>query len=156
MGPSPSTSGGCILLGVGDDGTIVGLKQNGASDERALKERIDGLCAQAIAPPVRVKVEQVRCKEHAIAAIHVPASSEDVHYVRGRPYVRHLSISRVATPEEVKQRILLADVLKRLRDLETKQGTGVAAAIQGQGELATLNRADILKLLRKRESRKLP
>lgn len=151
-----STNGGCILLGVSDDGAIVGLNVADPSEQRALKERIDGLCAQAIVPPVQVQVEHVMSNARGVTVIHVPASSEDVHYVQGRPYVRHLSISRVATPEEVKQRILLADVLKRLHDLESKQGSAVAAAIQGQGELATLNRVDLFEILRRRESRKIP
>ncbi len=151
-----SRNGGHVLLGVNDDGTFSGLTFGRRSEWMALKERIEGLCTQAIVPPVRVAVERTSCGESTVVVIHVPASADDVHYVQGRPYVRHLSVSRVATPEEVKQRILLADILKRLEQLETKQNSSVALAIRGQGELATMNRVDLYEILAKKAARKIP
>ena len=152
-----STDGGTVLLGVEDNANVVGLDGIRSDVERkALRERIEGLCAQSIVPPVQVSIEYVRFDDLQIVLIEVPSSVDEIHYVSGRPYIRSMSISRVATPQEVKEKILLADIGRRLRELESERGNQTAPAIYGQGELATMNRSDLFRLVDQRARRKIP
>jgi len=154
-----STDGGYVLLGIADDKSIVGLPGIvSALARRALIERIEALCAQSISPAVSVVVKFVAVERGDVAVIIVPSKRGEIYYASGRPYIRSMSICRVATPQEVKHRILLDDVLRRLEELESKPGSqsGVAVAIMGQGELATMNRSDILRIIEKRKSRQFP
>lgn len=153
-----STEGGRLILGVADDGSITGLALSTEAERKALRERIEGLCAQAISPSLEVAVDHIVVDGKEIAVINVPSGSEDVYYAGGVPYVRVMSVSRPASPQEVREIILLADILQRLKQLETRHSgmAGIAAAIQGQGELATMNRSDLLHIIRKREGGKYP
>lgn len=74
-----NTGGGRLLLGVGDDGTLVGLKD--AEEELfALRAALDAHCA----PPVRLAIEGVRVsRRREVLLIDVPASTEKPHFLVG-------------------------------------------------------------------------
>ena len=120
-------SGGLILLGVRDDGTIVGLPDcNSAGGRDNLVQRIQGLL---ISPPVTSRVKFAVDGDLTCAAIEIPPHPQPLYYVDHRPYVRHHRESRPATPEEVIDRVL--------------RGTGLAglSVLSDEGQaLASLNR----------------
>lgn len=154
-----STKGGRIVIGIGDDRSVIGVP-SAKSDEgkQEFIERIEGICGQSIQPPCGVSVSFQVFKGQTIALIHVREGTEGMYYAGGKPYIRAMSISRPATPQEVREKILISDLRQRLEILEqaATPSQSVAAGIMGQGELATKNMSDIMKELARRERRRFP
>lgn len=97
-----STNGGKILLGVDDDGTIVGI--HNAHDPTIRDEyglRVVGLC-QVIDPPVRPDLSWASADGACVLVITVEKGSEPLYYVDSRAYIRHGTASRPATPAEIR------------------------------------------------------
>lgn len=104
-----NTKGGKVLLGVGDDGTLVGLKDS-QEELFALQQALDGYCE----PHVDVRIEGVRIsRRREVLVIDVPRSKAKPHYlvhdatngtrVNGKKaYVRVGSESIEASREAVK------------------------------------------------------
>ena len=73
-----NADGGKVLVGVDDDGTVLGVKDAQESFfalERALEDRI--------LPPVALEVESVRVsRTREVLVVHVPASPERPHVLR--------------------------------------------------------------------------
>jgi predicted HTH transcriptional regulator len=97
-----TSGGGRILLGVADEGTLVGLPCIDAVERDALARRAQGSVG-GVRPTVNaafvVGIEDgkvVLCIEIA------EKQNEPVFYYDHRPYVRDRSVSRPATPDEVK------------------------------------------------------
>ncbi len=93
---------GYILIGVADNGDLVGLHRLDRSTERdALLQRVQGACRgdvrPSITPTIRFAVEHGK----AVMVIKVPRGPEPVYYSGNVPYVRHISESRPAEPHEV-------------------------------------------------------
>lgn len=92
---------GTVLLGVSDDGLIVGLAGMESADARdAFVRRIEGVCNSirpAVTPVIRLTQVDGRC----VAAIEVPRGPQAVYYVQYRPYTRHVRSARPAEPHEV-------------------------------------------------------
>jgi len=101
-----TTNAGRVYIGIDDDGNIVGLKEISdmtyAKAKDDYQRRIQGV-TQGIDPPVRVSVEFIEKDARIVARIDVPKGSEPTYYVNGRPYVRDLSVSRLARAAEVKE-----------------------------------------------------
>lgn len=102
-----SSGGGTILLGVDDNGDLIGL--DGALElpvRDSLLLRVEGICngniKPSITPSVKFAVEQSR----VVMAIVVPSGSQPIYYSNHIPYVRHISSSRPAEPHEVVERVL--------------------------------------------------
>ena len=100
-----NTDGGKVLIGVDDDGSVVGVKD---ADEElfALREAL----GNRVEPEVGVDVEPVRVSRRRLAlVVDVPASGERPHYLRPggdprqkrRAYVRVDDQSVEASPEAV-------------------------------------------------------
>lgn len=87
-----SSSGGIVILGVRDDGSLAGFGE--------ARERVDGI-VQLISPTPRASVETIEYSGTPLCVILVEKGDAPVYYVEGRPYVRVGSISRPATPDEV-------------------------------------------------------
>jgi ATP-dependent DNA helicase RecG len=97
-----STEGGMILLGVADDGTVVGVQGAQAASVRDdLVGRVVGICQQ-VDPPVRPRLLWASSGEFAVLCVQVDKGEEPLYYVDGRPLIRHANVSRTARPEEVK------------------------------------------------------
>lgn len=97
-----STKGGMILLGVEDDGTIIGIQNAhdpAIRDEYGL--RVVGLC-QVIEPPMRPDLSWASANGVGVLVITVEKGSEPLYYVDSRAYIRHGTASRPATPAEVR------------------------------------------------------
>jgi len=102
-----SVEGGTIYLGVTDEGQPVGLEEDvetGKGHEE-MRKRIRGIVSSKITPSVVLEIEFPRDEKGGVTvvAIKVPKGSEPIYYCEGRPYLRYLDESRLATPEEVKQ-----------------------------------------------------
>ncbi len=87
-----NSAGGQILLGVADDGKIVGEKLTGA-----MKAEIFSL-GRNCDPPIEVKINQ---NEHVVI-VNVPASEEKPHACGGSYYKRFDAVTQKLTRGEVK------------------------------------------------------
>lgn len=90
-----NTEGGTVLLGVDDDGSVIGLRD---ADEElfALDAALDG---GHIEPPVEVRVERVAIsRKREVVVVEVPPSDARPHYLRpgGDPAQRRVAFVRVA------------------------------------------------------------
>lgn len=102
-----TTHGGTILIGVGDDGELIGLSEGETSEGRDnLMKRVAGICKSNVNPAILPSVEWGVEDDKVVMAIVVPKGSEPVYYSTNIPYLRHLTTSRPAEPHEVVQLIL--------------------------------------------------
>ena len=92
---------GTVYLGIRNSGGIVGLNEAKAPQSRdELQRRIIGIIAM-IEPQIRVDIEFIKKDLKNIVRITVPKGSEPLYYVGSIPYLRDLSTSRPARPNEV-------------------------------------------------------
>lgn len=102
-----SSNSGKILIGVADDGTLVGLKELKASAERdQLCRRIEGLCANKIKPSIIPVIRFAQEDDKSVLVIEVPRGQQPIYYSDSKPYIRHHSQSRPAEPHEVIERVI--------------------------------------------------
>lgn len=102
-----STDGGTIYIGVGDGGDLVGLPGAESPQGRdGLTQRIEGICSGPIRPAVQALVKWGLEDEMIVMVIGVPRGSQPIYYHGNIPYIRHLTSSRPAEPQEVIERIL--------------------------------------------------
>ncbi|MBB3231142.1 AlbA family DNA-binding domain-containing protein [Halomonas stenophila] len=93
---------GTILLGVEDNGDLVGLAGVGNAEERdTLLRRLEGICSGSIKPAVTPRVTWAMENDCVVLAITVSKGSEPIYYSQGKPYLRHITTSRPAEPHEV-------------------------------------------------------
>jgi ATP-dependent DNA helicase RecG len=99
-----ATSGsGIILLGITDTGDLKGLENMDQAKERdKLIQRVQGICSGTVNPPITPKTSFAIEDGKTILIITVPKGPEPVYYCAEKPYVRHITESRPATPDEVK------------------------------------------------------
>lgn len=101
-----TSAGGLLLIGITDGGALEGLPDCVSASARSeLVRRIEGLgqsVRPAIVPTVRFAVEDGK----VVLAVTVPHGRHPVYYANNVPYIRHLTQSRPATPEEVYERII--------------------------------------------------
>ena len=97
-----SSGGGKVLIGIADNGTLVGLNLADGAQRDAFLRRVQGVAA-FVRPAIRIdQVFGVEC-DKTVLCLSIPRQTEPVFYYDHRPYVRDGSISRPATPDEVKQ-----------------------------------------------------
>jgi ATP-dependent DNA helicase RecG len=111
-----TAGGGLILIGVRDDGTVIGLNDN---DTDGLYHRAQRI-AELVLPAVNHRVSLCYDAGAVLVICVEQDQSEPVYYYEGRPYIRVGRTSRPASPEEVKAKILAhpsADHKKRMEDL---------------------------------------
>jgi ATP-dependent DNA helicase RecG len=113
---------GTILLGVTNNGELVGLQEASAAEGRdQLLRRIEGICKGPIKPAI-TPVAKFAVEENAVVLILiVPKGNQPVYYCQQVPYVRHITESRPAEPHEVLELIQasLARTFKRPEDTES-------------------------------------
>ncbi|KLD70763.1 AlbA family DNA-binding domain-containing protein [Xanthomonas pisi] len=97
-----SSGGGQLLLGVADDGSIPGIAN--AHDPAVrddFERRVVGVC-QIIDPPVRPQINWASVNGGGVLVVTVKKGSESLYYVDSRAYIRHGTVSRPATPAEIR------------------------------------------------------
>ena len=101
-----SSNPGTILIGVADDGSLVGLANVDTSKGRDLLcRRIEGVCHGNVRPAITPVIKFARDENAIVLAIEVPRGGQPIYYSKHTPYVRHLSQSRPAEPHEVIERV---------------------------------------------------
>jgi ATP-dependent DNA helicase RecG len=90
-----NTQGGYLLMGVDDNGLVVGV----TDDCRKLEERLMGI-SRICSPPIALTVEEVAVEDKSILVAHVPEGKDKPHRVRDICYVRVGSTVQHATREE--------------------------------------------------------
>jgi ATP-dependent DNA helicase RecG len=101
-----STNAGMILVGISDSGEPVGI-QNGEDPKvrDELMRRLEGICQGNIRPAITPSVRFAKEGSAIVLIIEVPRGKQPIYYSKNTPYVRHLSSSRPAEPNEVIERI---------------------------------------------------
>ncbi len=98
-----SSDGGVILVGVNDDGTILGLPQGMDAKWRdQFSQRVIGACRE-VKPPIHANVRWAIDYDKVVALIAVEKGVEAIYYAAQRPYVRRNNASRPAEPGEVEE-----------------------------------------------------
>ena len=95
-----TSGGGLILIGVTDEGEIVGFPD--------ARERVEGVLQLVDpTPPARVQLHERAGK--SLCVIFVEKGEDPPYYVENRPYLRDGSLSRPARPDEVKRLVQSSD-----------------------------------------------
>ncbi len=102
-----SSNTGKILIGVVDDGQLVGLDElNSSTGRDKLCRRIEGLCTNNVKPAITPVIKFAQEDGKNVLVIEVPRGQQPIYYSGDKPYIRHLSQSRPAEPHEVIERII--------------------------------------------------
>lgn len=97
-----SSNPGTILIGVSDDGELLGIPGLDDNTKRdKLLQRIEGVCSGNIRPAITPIVKFAQENDAIVLAIEVPQGSQPIYYSKHTPYIRHLTRSRPAEPHEV-------------------------------------------------------
>lgn len=121
-----TTNDGMILLGVADDGELVGLLNcDSASGRDDLIQRLEGVI-QSIKPPITPSAKFSVENGKIILVISVPRGSHPVYFANNIAYVRQLTRARPAEPEEIRR--LIIDDYQRSQGSPITQGTEDAGA----------------------------
>lgn len=111
-----TSGGGLILLGVDDDGNVIGLDE---ANRDKLYHRAQNIASE-VQPSVNCDVALCFDEKFIIVITVRDDQSEPVFYYDYRPYIRDGRTSRPATPKEVKDKIwahLSSEHKKRVEDL---------------------------------------
>lgn len=104
-----NTDGGTVLLGVDDDGTVVGLRD---ADEELFA--LDEALASRIEPPLSVRLTRVHVsRRREVVVVEVPPSDDRPHFLRpeGDPAQRRVAFVRVGE-ESVEASRAAVDLMK--------------------------------------------
>jgi ATP-dependent DNA helicase RecG len=97
-----TSNNGTILVGVSDDGDLVGIDSAMEHEGRdEILRRVEGICRGTIKPAITPTARFAFEDEKAILVLLVPKGSQPVYYSNSIPYVRHITESRPAEPHEV-------------------------------------------------------
>ncbi len=93
---------GTILVGVSDDGDLVGLEDAESQNGRdSILKRLGGICSGTVKPAI-TPIAKFACENDLIVlVISVPKGKQPIYYKGSIPYVRHFTDSRPAEPHEV-------------------------------------------------------
>ncbi|MFH0847529.1 MAG: ATP-binding protein [Chloroflexota bacterium] len=89
---------GIIYFGVAKNRTIVGIAE---TSRDSIQNRISGICQKTVKPAIVVSLNFVEVDDKIVLKITVPKGSAPVYYSNNIPYVRNLTASEPATPEQV-------------------------------------------------------
>jgi ATP-dependent DNA helicase RecG len=97
-----TSNNGTILIGVDDDGTLVGIDSALTSEGRdEFLRRIEGICRGTVKPSITPTARFAFEDNKVVLVLFVPKGSQPVYYNNNKPYVRHITESRPAEPHEV-------------------------------------------------------
>lgn len=102
-----SINPGTIYLGVSDKKRITGvssIRKHGKKEGKdSILNRLGGITQKAIKPPIRVVIDFIDYEKDTLVRISVPKGVEPVYYSSDIPYIRILTTSQRATPDQVKE-----------------------------------------------------
>lgn len=97
-----TSNSGTILVGVADNGDLVGISDAVTVEERdQLLRRVEGICTGTIKPAVTPVARFAVESGAVVLVLLVPKGSQPVYYSHNIPYIRHITQSRPAEPHEV-------------------------------------------------------
>lgn len=97
-----TSNNGVILVGVDDDGGIVGIDNiETARDRDILVRRVEGMCRGPVKPAITPSVAFALEDSKIVLVIRVPKGPQPFYSSSNIPYVRHGRESRPAEPHEV-------------------------------------------------------
>ena len=97
-----TSNAGMVLLGVDDEGELVGLPGAGTLEGRdSLLKRVGGVCHGTVMPAIRAAALFAVEDDRTVLVLSIPKGTQPVYYSHGVPYLRHLTESRRAEPHEV-------------------------------------------------------
>jgi ATP-dependent DNA helicase RecG len=98
-----NSGGGMLLIGVSDDGKVVGLAHD---DVARLANLVFNAASQQLRPPINPRSENVRIKEGLVVVVHVPDGLSKPYMDKdGAIWVKSGADKRKATSREELQRI---------------------------------------------------
>ena len=125
-----SSNSGTILIGVSDDGKLLGLPDLDSNTARdKLLHRIKGLCSGNIRPAITPVVKFAQENDAIVLVIKVPRGSQPIYYSKHTPYIRHLTNSRPAEPHEVIDRIAESLIVKPIEPTENDTKSSFLSSI---------------------------
>lgn len=89
-----------LIIGLADDGTLVGL-----SDSRKADERVAGVITQSAEPPVNVEIMQRSVEDTDLPIVTVPQINNTPRSVNGLYYKRVGTTVQQLSPDELTQPI---------------------------------------------------
>ena len=88
--------GGTVLIGVSDNGTVVGTSFNDK-----MNRLISDVASNNCEPPIRIETELVEIDGKGVLLIHVPRSNE-LHSAKGQFYIKTGSSKQRLTTREIR------------------------------------------------------
>lgn len=141
-----SSNSGTILIGVSDDGRLLGLPDLDSNTARdKLLRRIEGLCSGNIRPAITPVVKFAQENNAIVLVIEVPRGSQPIYYSKHTPYIRHLTSSRPAEPHEVIDRITESLITKSVEPTENDAKSNFLSSI-AESLITTLILADQVEM----------
>ena len=93
---------GTILVGISDEGDLVGISGAENQDVRdSLLKRLGGICSGTVKPAITPTAKFAYENDLIVLVINVPKGKQPIYYKGNIPYVRHFTDSRPAEPHEV-------------------------------------------------------
>ena len=138
-----TAQGGDLFVGVSDERAVIGV-----INPAEIVAKLENWVAAYVSPVPAVTFEVLTIEGHSVVHVHIAEGLAPLYYYAGRPYLRVGSISTIASPDQAEYLISSGKMLSEMRanvaamaGLETKlhPARHTAAAIMGQGELATKN-----------------
>lgn len=101
-----TSNDGQILVGVDDNGDLVGMgNMDDAAEREKITQRVEGICANSIKPALTPEIAWAKENNMVVLVLKVSKGSEPIYYAGNIPYVRHITASKPADPSEVIQAV---------------------------------------------------
>lgn len=97
-----TSGGGALLLGVRDDGSIMGINGADTIEGRDRWRKAIYAASRGVKPAIVVAPDFVESNGLTVLVVRIPRGREPVYYFSSRPYLRDGQASRPAEPDEVK------------------------------------------------------
>lgn len=153
IGALANTAGGWLVLGVSDQGEILGLE-----DADLVPEQLQHICLDYLDPPVQAHSQVVQCQGRTVVGLWVPNSANKPHQIRGQGrwagqvYLRHQSYSVPAGPQMIK--LLLSRDESQIGTIPLERlEQAVVDSVQTQGQISLKQCCDGLNLSERRGQR---
>jgi hypothetical protein len=98
---------GTIYMGIADNKRITGIcsirEYRKTEDKDLILNRLAGIAQKTVRPPIKVAVDFIDYENKILIRISVPKGVEPVYYSSDIPYIRAITTSERATPDQAKE-----------------------------------------------------